>query len=106
MLVTFKSRAAPDVRMLTDLASYLVGIVGKRLNARGVIASDEIPRAIIALEEAISVQQTIAAEHETTHFSGRDSYDDNVGSLSQRAFPFLDMLREAQKQHADIIWGL
>ena len=106
MLVTFKSRAAPDVQMLTDLASFLVGIIGKRLNARGVIASDEVPRAIAALEEAISVQQKIAAEHETAHYSGHDSYDDNVGSLSQRAFPFLDMLREAQKHHADIIWGL
>ncbi|CAN7701061.1 DUF1840 domain-containing protein [Caballeronia sp. LjRoot29] len=106
MLVTFKSRAAPDVQMLTDLASFLVGIIGKRLNAHGVIASDEVPGAIAALEEAISVQQKIAAEHETAHYSGRDSYDNNVGSLSQRAFPFLDMLREAQKHHADIIWGL
>ncbi|WP_086381480.1 DUF1840 domain-containing protein [Caballeronia sordidicola] len=105
MLVTFKSRAAPDVRMLTDLASYLVGIVGKRLNARGVIASDEVPQAIDALEEAISVQQKLAAEYETSHFAGHDGASD-VGSLSQRAFPFLNMLREAEKQHADIIWGL
>jgi len=73
--------------------------------ARGVIVSDEVPQAIDALEEAISVQQKLAAEHETSHFAGHAGASD-VGSLSQRAVPFLNMLREAEKQHADIIWGL
>jgi len=42
MLITFKSRASPDVLMLADLATYLLGIVGKRLSPRGVIARDEL----------------------------------------------------------------
>ena len=37
MLITFQSKAAPDVTMLKDLAGYLLGLVGKRLDVRGVI---------------------------------------------------------------------
>jgi len=36
MLVTFRSAASADVWMLRDLAQYLLGLVGKRLGARGV----------------------------------------------------------------------
>ena len=39
MLVTFKTRAAPDVQILDNLADYLLGIIGKRLGERGVISS-------------------------------------------------------------------
>jgi hypothetical protein len=61
MMVTFKSRAAPDVVMLRDLAQYLLGLVGKRLDARGVILHDELPAAIRRLESAIA--EDAKAEH-------------------------------------------
>ena len=54
MLITFQSPATPDVVMLRDLAQYLLGLVGKRLDTRGVILHDELPHAISRLEAAIS----------------------------------------------------
>jgi hypothetical protein len=53
MLITFQSKAAPDVTMLTDLAGYLLGLVGKRLDVRGVITREQLPGAIERLEAAI-----------------------------------------------------
>lgn len=105
MLVTFQSPATPDVLMLKDLAQYLLGIVGKRLDTRGVIMHDDLPRAIDRLEAAISDGKKADAVHDIVRGAHRPSPEHN-GGLSQRAWPFLDMLREAHKQNADIIWGL
>jgi hypothetical protein len=108
MLVTFKCHAAPDVTMLDNLAQYLLGIIGKRLEARGVITHDELGVAITKLEAAIATDKKERAEHEGHFHEGEDDHAHHelpVG-LSQRAFPFLDMLRAAQKEQNDIVWGL
>lgn len=105
MMVTFKSSAAPDVVMLRDLAQYLLGLVGKRLDARGVILHDELPVAIRRLESAIADDEKSERVLEALQHSHRGRQDSGNG-LSRRAWPFLDMMREADKQSADIIWGL
>jgi hypothetical protein len=105
MLVTFQSSATPDVMMLRDLAQYLLGLVGKRLDARGVILHDELPLAINRLETAISDDEKAEIALESFQYS-RERRQESGSGLSQRAWPFLDMMREAHKQNADIIWGL
>ncbi len=105
MLITFQSTASPDVVMLRDLAQYLLGLVGKRLDERGVIMHDELPRAIGRLEAAISDDAAAEATLEPLHCSTGNQRESR-NRLSQRAWPFLDMMREARKTDADIIWGL
>lgn len=105
MLVTFQSSATPDVLMLRDLAQYLLGLVGKRLDTRGVILHDELPLAINRLETAISDDEKAEIVLESFQYT-RERRHESGGALSHRAWPFLDMMREAYKQHADIIWGL
>jgi hypothetical protein len=108
MLITFKCRSAPDVVMLDNLAQYLLGIIGKRLGPRGVISHDELGVAISKLEAAIVTDKQERAEHEGHFHEGEDGHEPHeipIG-LAQRAFPFLDMLRAAQKDNTDIVWGL
>src|ERR1700735_2287394 len=77
MLITFKSRAAPDVQMLDDLAKYLLGIVGKPLGERGVITHHEVDQAIVKLEAAIMVDKAASAEHDALHHhSDEDHHHD------------------------------
>jgi hypothetical protein len=108
MLITFKCRATPEVVMLENLAQYLVGIVGKHLGERGVITHEELDDAITKLEAAIVTDKQERAEHDG-HFhedeEGHEHHEIPIG-LAQRAYPFLDMLREAKKENADIIWGV
>lgn len=105
MLVTLHSTAAPDVSMLRDLAQYLLGILGKRIGERGVIAAEELPEAISKLEAAISADQALhAANDGTTGNADRDGRKATL--LAQRAYPLLDMMRVAQREHADILWGV
>lgn len=105
MLITFQSTASPDVIMLRDLAQYLLGLIGKRLTDRGVIVHADLPDAIGRLEAAISDDATAEATLEALRRS-TGSHHDSPNRLSQRAWPFLDMMREARKSDADIIWGL
>jgi len=106
MLITFKSPAAPDVRMLSDLAQYLLGLIGKRLGERGVLACGELPRAIDRLETAIHADQELRAEYEASRQLHAAGTGEASGGLSQRAYPFLDMLRQAREHDADILWGI
>jgi hypothetical protein len=108
MLITFKTSAAPDVMMLDNLAEYLLGIVGKSLSERGVITHDELPSAIEKLEAAIHTDKRERAEHDGHFHEGEDGHEPHeipIG-LAQRAYPFLDMLRLAQKENTDILWGV
>jgi hypothetical protein len=108
MLVTFKCRAAPDVIMLENLAQYLIGIIGKHLGKRGVITHDELGEAISKLEAAIVTDKQERAEQEGHYHEGEDGHLHHelpVG-LAQRAFPFLDMLRAAQHDNVDVLWGV
>ena len=108
MLITFKCHACPDVVMLENLAQYLVGIDGKRLGERGVIAHDELASAITKLEAAIHVDKKERAEHDGHFHEGEEGHEHHeipIG-LAQRAYPFLDMLRAAQKENTDVLWGI
>lgn len=108
MLVTFKCHAAPDVTMLDNLAQYLLGIIGKRLGSRGVITHDELDVAITKLETAIATDKKNRSEQEGHYHEDEEDHPHHelpIG-LAQRAFPFLDMLRAAQKEQNDIVWGL
>ena len=69
MLITFQSPATPDVVMLRDLAQYLLGLVGKRLDTRGVILHDELPRAISRLKAAISDDEKAEIARESLQHS-------------------------------------
>jgi hypothetical protein len=102
LLVTFQSPATPDVVMLRDLAQYLLGLIGKRLDRQGVIVHDDLPEAIRRLEAAIEDD----AQSGTVYETPASHADHHKPGLSQRAWPFLDMLREAKRQDADILWGL
>ncbi|APA88339.1 DUF1840 domain-containing protein [Paraburkholderia sprentiae WSM5005] len=105
MMITFQSTAAPDVVMLRDLAQYLLGLIGKRLGERGVISHDELPHAIDRLEAAITEDAAAETTLEALHRSTSNQRESR-NRLSQRAWPFLDMMRAARESDADIIWGL
>lgn len=107
MLVTFQSKATPDVVMLRDLAGYLLGAIGKRLGERGVIVHGEMPAAIVRLEATLDGDAKIAEEHGPNFLAvnADNTLRTNAG-LRHRALPFIDMLRQAERQNADILWGL
>ena len=108
MLVTFKCRSTPDVVMLRNLAEYLLAFIGKQVGSRGVISHEELERVIPKLESAIREEGRSEAALDILHHvpNDRSSHQGDVATIGHRAWPLLDMMREAHRQNDDILWGL
>lgn len=106
MLITFKSRAAQDLTMLSDLATMLLGILGKQVGERGIITTEEMPAAIHKLERAVREDKELqgTAVEEAGHQD--DDPTEEPLHLGQRAYPLLDMLRLSQRANTDVMWGV
>lgn len=106
MLITFKSKAAADVLMYQQHAEPILHLLGK-LSERGVISADEMPDAILKLEAEIARQKSTHVAKpaiEDEHVS-HDQSMQSVG-FAVRAFPLLEMMRAAKRDHSLIMWGV
>jgi hypothetical protein len=107
MIYKFKSKAAGDVIMLKPGGDHVLRIIGKEPGPRGIITLAEMPAAIAALEAAIRRE---AHAPQDKKGGSRDDEDvpvaDERVSLQQRAWPLVEMLKEAQAGQADIVWGV
>lgn len=111
MLVRFKS----DVGGFTsfgDVAVKLLRMTGHSGTVPGAIPAEDIPRALSKLEEALAAEaQNQApdqeqASSEAAHGGARDGDADREPpvSLNQRAFPLLELLRDAVREECGIMW--
>jgi len=114
MLVTFKSKAASDVVMYETHAKPILDMLHKDIK-RGVITAAETSEAISQLakqiesskahEAAEALERDVLAHHNA---DGDDNGHEKIEpvSFAARAYPLLEMLREAQKSQHDILWGV
>lgn len=114
MLITFKSKAAPEVIMYKEHAKRILDLFHKDLD-RGVLTAAEMAGALAKLEAEIADSRAHPVSEEVRHdidehhnASGDDSDHEaaeNV-SFSTRAYPVLEMLRAAQRDAQDVVWGV
>lgn len=107
MLYKFKSKAAGDLIMLEPNGRQVLQLIGKQPGATGIIETSQMAAAIQALEAAIvreEAEQTKADE--VAAVKGEKAARPDGVSLRQRAVPFIDMLRRAEKAGHDIVWGV
>ena len=112
MLITFKSKAAAEVLMYAKHAKPILDLLDKQVD-RGVITAEETAGAIQRIESEIAArQQTEAAHAHDAHDRSSDNNDDDdrirgdYVSFGTRAFPLLEMLRAADREHEFVIWGV
>lgn len=105
MLITFHSKATADVLMRTADAAVLLKAAGKipedDIPVRGVFTVEQLPAAIEGLEAAVAGHAPPADDDdpdEPVHPVDREV------SLQQRAYPLLDMMRQALAARADLTW--
>ena len=108
MLYKFKSKATGDLIMLEPNGRRVLQIIGKDAGPKGIILPAEMSGAIGALEAAIAQEDADrkAATDEAKAKGGSAPRSGDSVSLRQRAVPFLDMLRRAQKADEEIVWGV
>ena len=119
MIYEFKSRATGSVIMTKPVAEWILQIIGKEPGRTGVITVAQMPGAVDALNRAIAQEkEELRAERRAMESVGpapgaaadaeknEAENDPYPVSLAQRAFPFIDLLKEAHSAGKDITWGV
>jgi hypothetical protein len=114
MLITFTSKAAADIIMYQEHIAPILSLLGKDIQ-RGVITSEETASVIQKIEEflasnSLAKEKQNEKDNNTVHENDLDDYEKKIlrdtVSLSTRLFPFLEMLRAADKKQVAILWGV
>ena len=106
MLITFKSKAAADLLMYQQHAQPMLNLLGKLVD-RGVISAEEMPDAILKLEAEIARQKITHGVQQNEDDNQQDHHQVMQSvSFAVRAFPLLEMMRAAKRDHAFIMWGV
>lgn len=114
MLITFKSKASPDVIMYKEHAKRILDLFQKDVQ-QGVLTTSETSAAISKLEAEIADSRTHPASEEVKHdidvhhnAKGDDNEHEAAENVSfaTRAYPVLELLRAAQRDGKDVVWGV
>jgi hypothetical protein len=103
MIYQFHSKAGPDVIMLSDLSQRIFDILEHPLEKRGILVAERLPEFIARLESAIAAD---AASRNKAPDTPADREKPTADRLGQRAFPFLELMKQARAANEPIVWGV
>lgn len=104
MLYEFKSKATGTVVMTGPVAEQLLAVVGKEAAPKGIFTVEQMPDAIAALQAAIEREKTEGPGDEEAEAPAPGS--PRAVTLAQRAWPLIEMLRDAHRAGQPITWGV
>ena len=130
MLVIFKSKAGGDIIMFEENAKQILDLLNKDTD-KGIITAEQTADAIVKLENEIERRNMIEAQEKAEREriekeerekkekeeeeEGKDPKDDRKKevtrpeppvSFSARTYPFMQLLKAANKKKKDIYWGV
>ena len=105
MIYQFRSKAGPDVIMLADLTQRIFDILGRSLEPRGILTKEQLPTLITALETAIlqDLEKRSKANNPANEKTEKPKLADRLG---QRAYPFLELMKQAKAKNEPVMWGV
>jgi hypothetical protein len=101
MIYQFRSKAGPDVIMLADLSQRIFDILGRPLEPRGILTVEQLPSLITALETAIL--KDLEERSEAEDVGEKPKLADRLG---QRAYPFLELMKQGKAKGEPVMWGV
>lgn len=130
MLVIFKSKAGGDIIMFEENAKQILDLLNKDTD-KGIITAEQTADAIVKLENEIERRKMIETQEKAEREriekeerekkekeeeeEGKDPKDDRKKevtrpeppvSFSARTYPFMQLLKAANKKKKDIYWGV
>ena len=105
MIYQFRSKAGPDVIMLADLTKRIFDILGRPLDPRGILTVEHLPNLITALETAIlkDLEERAKVNEDSDKGAEKPKLADRLG---QRAYPFLELMKQARSKDEPVMWGV
>lgn len=105
MTYKFQSSAAGDVILMAPPGDELLRIIGKSPASAGILQPASMGGAINAIERAIEAEEAAQANAENPAERMKLDGCDEV-TLSQRAWPLIEMMKRSMVEGADITWDL
>ena len=105
MIYQFRSKAGPDVIMLADLTQRIFEILGRTLEPRGILTMEQLPSLIISLETAILKDLEERSKSNATDQENSEK-PKLTYRLGQRAYPFLELMKQAKAKDEPVMWGV
>ena len=105
MIYQFRSKAGPDVIMLADLTQRIFDILGRPIEPRGILMVEQLPAYITALETAIlkDLEERSKTKDEADQHQEKPKLADRLG---QRAYPFLELMKQSKAKDEPVMWGV
>jgi hypothetical protein len=103
MIYQFRSKAGPDVIMLADLTKRIFDIFARPLEPRGILTIEQLPTLITTLETAILKDLAERSQSQADEGAEKPRLADRLG---QRAYPFLELMKQANGKHEPVMWGI
>jgi Domain of unknown function (DUF1840) len=103
MIYQFRSKAGPDVIMLADLSKRIFDILGRSLEPRGILTVEQLPNLISTLETAILKDLEERSKSQGGEETEKPKLADRLG---QRAYPFLELMKQANAKNEPVMWGV
>jgi hypothetical protein len=104
MLVTFRTKAYPNITMFGDVAKQLLELMGLSGTVPSAIKAEDVPAALTRLEAAIAQRRAVDAAEAPVAGDDRDDDARHVVTLAQRAAPLRELLRTAIAKKSDVMW--
>ena len=97
--------------MLSDLSERIFTILGKPLAQRGILTAAELPNLILLLEGAIiqdqqQRQSQSKPQLESLEVSSTSRTAPKGDPLGRRAFPLLELMKQAATADEPIVWDI
>ena len=102
MLVTFSCDAHENITMFGNIAKQLLHMMGHSGAVPGAIKAQDVSQALVSLTNKLQ-----AVDKQTHHqFADSKQQDDDEEeiSLAKRAFPLIQLLKNADSAHCDVMW--
>jgi hypothetical protein len=103
MLVTFSTKSYSNIMMFEETATRLLHMMGHSATIPGALLAQDVPDALSQLKGGLNIEGgkpvTPVGIHEHD-----DEESEPVVSLRHRALPLVELLENAVRKNADVMW--
>lgn len=87
--------------MLDDLSERIFTVMQRPFESTGILLPEQIPNYLHLLDEAIQLERNATSKVLDVSEQSTVSKKDPLG---RRAFPFMELLKQAQRNNEPVVW--
>jgi len=103
-MVTFRSDAAASFSLFQDVAVELLRMMGHSGTVPSAILADDIPAVLARLRQALAAAEPDEQNQRRLLQDKEKQTGQSSVTLTQRAYPLMQMLSAAAARHHDVLW--